>query len=122
MSEKNLKYTKEHEWVKLEGDVGVVGITNHAQEALGDVTFIENPSVGATFSQGEQTGSIESVKAVSEIYCPVSGEIVEVNEALSNNPELVNQDPYSAWLFKIKLSNKGEVSGLLSYDEYQKTL
>ena len=123
MIEKNLKYTKEHEWVRVEGNIGVVGITDHAQDALGDITFIENPSIGATFAQGGQTGTVESVKAVSEIYSPVSGEIVEVNKALENSPELVNQDPYEAgWLYKIKLKDKLEIDKLLSYDQYQKLL
>ena len=123
MSEQNLKYTKEHEWVRVEGNIGVVGITAHAQDALGDITFIENPRIGTVFSQGEQTGTVESVKAVSEIYSPVSGEITEINKALENSPELVNQDPYvGGWLFKVKLKNKAEVDALLSYDEYQKLL
>ena len=123
MSEQNLKYTKEHEWVRVEGNIGVVGITAHAQDALGDITFIENPRIGTNFSQGEQTGTVESVKAVSEIYSPVSGEITEINKALENSPELVNQDPYvGGWLFKVKLKNKAEVDALLSYDEYQKLL
>jgi glycine cleavage system H protein len=123
MSEQNLKYTKEHEWVRVEGNIGVVGITAHAQDALGDITFIENPRIGTVFSQGEQTGTVESVKAVSEIYSPVSGEITEVNKTLENSPELVNQDPYvKGWLYKVKLKNKAEVDALLSYDEYQKLL
>ena len=123
MSEQNLKYTKEHEWVRVEGNIGVVGITAHAQDALGDITFIENPRIGTVFSQGEQTGTVESVKAVSEIYSPVSGEITEINKALENSPELVNQDPYvGGWLYKVKLKNKAEVDALLSYDEYQKLL
>lgn len=123
MSEKNLKYTKEHEWVRVEGDIGVVGITEHAQDALGDITFIENPKVGTKFSQGDQTGTVESVKAVSEIYSPVSGEITATNKELENNPELVNQDPYEkGWLYKVKLSNKGEVDKLLNYESYQKLL
>ena len=123
MSEQNLKYTKEHEWVRVEGNIGVVGITAHAQDALGDITFIENPRIGTNFSQGEQTGTVESVKAVSEIYSPVSGEITEINKALENSPELVNQDPYvGGWLYKVKLKNKAEVDALLSYDEYQKLL
>ena len=123
MSEKNLKYTKEHEWVRVEGNVGVVGITDHAQEALGDITFIENPKIGSSFKQGDQTGTVESVKAVSEIYSPVSGEVVEINKELENSPELVNQDPYTkGWLFKVKLKDKAEADKLLSYDEYQKLL
>lgn len=123
MSEKNLKYTKEHEWVRVEGNIGVVGITQHAQDALGDITFIENPRIGSTFSQGDQTGTVESVKAVSEIYSPVSGEIIEINKALENSPELVNKDPYiGGWLFKIKLKNPNEVEKLLDYDQYQKLL
>ena len=123
MSEQNLKYTKEHEWVRVEGDIGVVGITAHAQDALGDITFIENPKIGAKFSQGDQTGTVESVKAVSEIYSPVSDEITAINKELENNPELVNQDPYQkGWLYKVKLSNKSEIDNLLSYDCYQKLL
>ena len=123
MSEKDLKYTKEHEWVRVEGNIGVVGITDHAQDALGDITFIENPKIGTTFSQGDQTGTVESVKAVSEIFSPVSGEIIEVNKVLENSPELVNKDPYAGgWLFKVKLKDKSELDKLLTYDQYQKLL
>ena len=123
MSEKDLKYTKEHEWVRVEGNIGVVGITDHAQDALGDITFIENPRIGTAFAQGDQTGTVESVKAVSEIFSPVSGEITEINKELENSPELVNKDPYvGGWLFKVKLKDKTEVDKLLTYDQYQKLL
>lgn len=101
-----LKYAKSHEWAKVEGDVATVGITHFAQEQLGDLTFVDLPKVGAKLSAGAEMGSVESVKAASELYAPVSGEVVEVNAALENAPEAVNQDPYGAgWMLKVKLSS-----------------
>src|SRR5438874_6105921 len=101
----NLHYTKEHEWVRVEQDIGVVGITDHAQKELGDIVYIELPRVGSTVEQGKSLGSVESVKAVSDIYAPVSGEVIEVNDMLSTTPEKLNEDPHgSAWLVKIRLS------------------
>lgn len=117
----NFRYTKEHEWVRVEGDTAVVGITDHAQKELGDIVYVDLPKVGAHVEQGKTLGSVESVKAVSDIYAPVSGEVVELNEALSTTPEKLNEDPHgSAWLVKIKLSAPDEVNRLLSADDYQK--
>jgi len=117
----NFRYTKEHEWVRVEGDVAVVGITDHAQQELGDIVYVELPKVGARLEQGKTLGSVESVKAVSDIFAPVSGEVTERNEALSTTPEKLNEDPHgTAWLVKIKLSAPDEVNGLLSAEDYQK--
>lgn len=115
------KYTKEHEWVHVEGETGTVGITDHAQSELGDIVFVELPKPGAKITKGEAFGSVESVKAVSDIYSPVSGEVAVVNEALSTNPEKLNADPHGdAWLLKVKLSAPGEINGLLSAADYEK--
>lgn len=116
----NLHYTKEHEWVRVEGEVGVIGITIHAQKELGDIVYVDLPKVGAIAVQGKTLGSVESVKAVSDIYAPVSGEIVEVNETLAEAPEKLNEDPQdTAWLVKIKLSSPGQLKELLSAAQYQ---
>src|SRR5216684_4319209 len=116
----NLRYTKEHEWVRVEGDVGTIGITDHAQKELGDIVYVDLPKPGAHIEQGKSLGSVESVKAVSDIYAPVSGEVVEVNEILSQAPEKLNEDPHgTAWLVKIKLSATDEISHLLSAADYQ---
>src|SRR5260370_26748399 len=116
----NLRYTKEHEWVSVNGDIGTIGITNHAQEELGDIVYVDLPKVGSTAAQGKTLGSVESVKAVSDIYSPVSGEIVEVNELLSQSPEKLNEDPHGiAWLVKVKLSVPDEIKNLLSAADYQ---
>ena len=113
-----LKYAKSHEWAKVEGEVATVGITHFAQEQLGDLTFVDLPKVGATLSAGAEMGSVESVKAASELYSPVSGEIVEVNAALENAPEAVNQDPYGAgWMIKVKLTGQGELLDAAAYAE-----
>lgn len=118
MIPKELKYTESHEWVRIEGDEAVVGITHFAQEQLGDLTYVEVPEVGDEFEAGDEMGSVESVKAASEIYAPVSGEIVAVNEALEDAPESVNQDPYGeGWMVRFKLSSEPE--DLLSADEYE---
>lgn len=116
----DLKYTKDHEWIRDLGDgQAVIGITAHAQESLGDVTFVELPSVGDSFAAGDTFGVVESVKAASDLYMPVSGEIVEVNEALADAPELVNQSPYAeAWLVKVKMSDSGELESLLDASAY----
>jgi|SRR5579871_2220842 len=117
----NLLYTKEHEWVKVEGDVGVIGITDHAQKELGDIVYVDLPKAGAAVEQGKTFGSVESVKAVSDIYAPVSGEVVESNELLATAPEKLNEDPHgAAWLVKIRLSAPNETKQLLSADDYQK--
>ena len=115
-----LSYTKTHEWVKREGDIATVGITDHAQDELGDVVFIELPEVGASFDAGDSFGTIESVKAVSDLYTPVGGEVVEVNGTLNDNPERVNEDPYGGgWMIRLRTSEEGN---LLSAEEYQKVL
>jgi glycine cleavage system H protein len=117
----NFKYTKEHEWVLVEGDTGTIGITDHAQEELGDIVFVNLPKVGATTEKGHSFGSVESVKAVSDIYSPVSGEVTAINELLATTPEKLNEDPHgAAWLIKLKLSSPAELNDLLSADDYQK--
>src|ERR1700730_11583705 len=121
MYPENYKYTKEHEWVRVEGDIGVVGITDHAQKELGDIVYVDLPKPGAHLEKGKSLGSVESVKAVSDIYAPVSGEVIEVNPLLSTTPEKLNEDPHGeAWLAKIKLSAPDEIKTLLSADDYQK--
>jgi glycine cleavage system H protein len=121
MYPENLKYTKDHEWVRVEGGTGVIGITDHAQKELGDIVYVDLPKPGAHMEQGKTLGSVESVKAVSDIYAPVSGEVLEVNPLLSTAPEKLNEDPHGdAWLVKIKLSAPDEVLGLLSAGDYQK--
>jgi glycine cleavage system H protein len=116
----NFHYTKEHEWVRVEGDVGVVGITDHAQKELGDIVYVDLPKPGTHLDQGKTLGSVESVKAVSDIYAPVSGEVVEVNALLSTAPEKLNEDPHGdAWLVKLKLSAPDEIKRLLSAEDYQ---
>jgi len=122
MTPEDLLYTKEHEWLRITGDGGTVGITDHAQEELGDIVYIELPKVGTKFDSGETFGSVESVKAVSELYIPVSGEVIEVNDELGAAPERINDDPYgNGWMIRIRLLNKNETADLLSaaeYDEY----
>jgi len=115
----NLKYTKDHEWIALEGDKGTVGITDYAQQQLGDVVFVELPEVGARVKQGQSFGTIESVKAVSELYSPVTGEIVEVNSALKDKPETVNANPHDSWMVVIKLTVPSEAGALLDAAQYQ---
>jgi glycine cleavage system H protein len=116
---KNLRYAKTHEWVRVEGDIAVVGITDHAQHELTDVVYVETPAVGSRVEAGKECAVVESVKAASDIYAPVSGDIVAVNEELSSAPELLNQDPYDkGWMFKIKTSDPGELNELLSPDDY----
>ena len=122
MVPKDCRYTKEHEWVKVEGATGTVGITDFAQHELGDVVFVELPKAGAKFEAGQSFGTVESVKAVSEIYAPVSGEVTEANTSLANEPEKINQDPHgAAWLIKVKLANPSELNSLMeaaAYDAY----
>jgi glycine cleavage system H protein len=114
------RYTKEHEWIKIAGDTGTIGITDYAQHELGDVVFVELPAVGAKLVPGKSFGTVESVKAVSEIYAPVSGEVSEVNSALANTPELLNSDPHGAgWLVKVKLADPAEASSLMDAAAYQ---
>ena len=120
MYPENFRYTKDHEWLLVEGDTGTVGITDHAQKELGDIVFVDLPKVGTRVEQGKSLGSVESVKAVSDIYAPVSGEVIQVNQALADSPEKLNQDPHgAAWLVKIKISAPQEVSQLLSAADYQ---
>jgi len=114
-----LKYTKDHEWIELEGDRGRVGITDYAQQQLGDVVYVDLPEVGAKLKQGQSFGTIESVKAVSELYSPVSGEVAEVNSALKDKPEMTNKDPHATWMVVLKLTNPGEVGALLDATQYQ---
>jgi glycine cleavage system H protein len=114
-----IKYTADHEWLNIEGDTATVGITHHAQDALGDVVFVDLPAVGTTFAQKDVAGVVESVKAAADVYMPVSGEITEVNEALRADPALANSDPLGAgWFFKVKLSNTAEIDGLLDEAAY----
>jgi glycine cleavage system H protein len=113
------KYTKDHEWIDLSGDRGKVGITDYAQQQLGDVVYVELPEVGQKLKQGQSFGTIESVKAVSELYSPVTGEVAEVNATLKDTPELVNKNPHDSWMIVVKLANPGEVGGLLDAAQYQ---
>ena len=116
----NLHYSKDHEWVRVEGDIAVVGITDHAQEQLGDVVYVELPKAGEDFAAHESFGSVESVKAVSEIFTPVSGKVTEANDSLNDEPEKVNNDPYGeGWMIKIKMSSSGEIDSLLTAAEYE---
>jgi glycine cleavage system H protein len=116
-----LKYTSEHEWVRGDGDdIVSVGITHYAQESLGDIVFVSLPTVGETVAAGDSCGEVESTKSVSELYAPVSGEIIEVNESVDANPDVINSAPYGAgWLMKIRLSEPAQVAGLLSASEYE---
>ncbi len=117
----NYRYTKQHEWIDVKGDTGTIGITDYAQHELGDVVFVELPKVGAKLSAGKALGTVESVKAVSEIYSPASGEVIEVNGSLGDSPESINKDPHgAAWLVKLKLSNAGEISSLMDAAAYEK--
>ena len=114
-----LKYSKDHEWVRMEGDVGTVGISDYAQEQLGDVVYVELPEVGRSVAQNDEAAVVESVKAASEVYAPVSGEVVEVNQALEDDPALVNGDPTGAgWFLKLRLSTPGELDGLMDEAAY----
>ncbi len=120
--EENL-YTKDHEWILVQGENGVVGITDYAQHELGDVVYVDLPEVGDTFEMNEPFGSVESVKAVSEIFCPVSGEVIEVNSKLEDSPELINESPHQkAWMIKIRISNTDELKELLNAEEYEEYL
>ena len=115
------RYTKEHEWVSVDGGIGTIGITDHAQHELGDIVYVDLPKVGFTMAQGNIVGSVESVKAVSDIYSPVSGEVTEVNAILTETPEKLNEDPHgAAWLVKVKLSSPDEIKSLMSAEDYRK--
>ena len=116
----NLHYSKDHEWVRVDEGTAIIGITDHAQEQLGDVVYVELPKPGESFAAHESFGSVESVKAVSEIFTPISGEISEVNESLNDEPEKVNKDPYGdGWMIKVKMNSPGEVDSLLTAAEYE---
>ena len=115
----NFKFTKEHEWVNMEGDIGTIGISDFAQKEFGDIVYVELPSVGEKFKKGDACANIESVKAVDDIYTPISGEIIEVNVELDDNPENINKDPYGkGWIFKIKIEDKKEIENLMNNNQY----
>ncbi len=117
------KYSKDHEWISIENEIATIGITDHAQESLGDIVFIELPKVGRLINAGDQVGVVESVKAASDLYAPISGEIIEVNNELTNSPQLINSDPEnSGWYMKIKLNDVEELKKLMNYDEYKETI
>ena len=119
----DLKYHPEHTWVKIEGDVATIGITDHAQDQLGEILFVDLPEVGETIEQGETFGSVESAKVASDLYAPISGEIIEVNEELDDDPELVNKSPYEkGWMIKVKVNDINEQDNLLSSSDYEKSL
>lgn len=115
----NLKYTVEHEWASIQGDVATVGITDFAQSSLGDIVFMELPEVGKKLSKGQTFGVVESIKSVSDLFSPLSGEIIEVNSNLPNTPEKCNQNPYESWLIKLKITNATELNGLMSSEQYK---
>lgn len=115
----DLKYLSSHEWVRVEGDIATVGITDHAQDALGDVVYVELPEIGDTLDAGDEAGVVESVKAASDIYSPVSGEVIAINEELADEPEIINSDPYhDGWFYKLRMSDATELDDLLSNEEY----
>ncbi len=117
----NLKYTKDHEWIKVDGDFGWVGVTDYAQGELGDVVFVELPKVGTKLIQGKSFGTIEAVKAVSDLFAPAAGEVVELNDTIKDTPEVINKDPYGeGWMVKMKIANKSDLSGLLDAEGYKK--
>lgn len=119
----DLLYTKDHEWAKAENSITVVGITDYAQEQLGDVVYVELPDVGAEFSKGDSFGVVESVKAVSDLYCPLSGRVTEINETLADKPELANQDPYrEGWMIKLEIFDETELDTLMSAREYEEMI
>lgn len=114
-----LKYAPSHEWVKVEGDIAVIGISDFAQEELGDISYVDMPSEGDTFAAGEEFGAVESVKAASDVYCPVSGTVTEVNTALEDEPQLINEDAYAAWIIKVRMSDASELDSLLDASAYE---
>ena len=116
----DFRYTKEHEWIKPQGDTATIGITHYAQESLGDIVFVDLPKVGAEITAGKAFGTVESVKAVSDLYAPASGKVIEVNEDLATSPEKINKDAHSAWMIKIKLRDPNELKSLLSAADYEK--
>lgn len=116
----DLRYAESHEWVSLDGDIATVGITDYAQHALGDIVYVDMPEVGDEVTAGEEFGAVESVKAASDLYSPVSGEVVEINEALEDEPGLINQDAFANWIMKVKVSDSSEVESLLDAEAYAK--
>ncbi|HEU5413082.1 MAG TPA: glycine cleavage system protein GcvH [Candidatus Angelobacter sp.] len=116
---KDYKYTREHEWIQVNGSTGLVGITDHAQESLGDIVFVELPKVGGSLDAGKTFGTVESVKAVSELYAPVAGRVVEINESLNQSPEQINKDAHRAWMVKIELTHPDDLKSLMSAEEYE---
>lgn len=115
----NLRYAESHEWVSLDGDIATVGITDYAQHALGDIVYVDMPEVGDEVTAGEEFGAVESVKAASDLYSPVSGEVVEINEALEDEPGLINQDAFANWIMKVKISDASEIDALLDAEAYK---
>lgn len=115
-----LRYSKEHEWIKVEGNRAIIGITDYAQDSLGDIVFVDLPEVGRNVQAGDAIAVVESVKAASDVYSPVSGTVVEVNTALEASPELINQDPYENWIFVVELSNTGELDALMDAEAYER--
>jgi glycine cleavage system H protein len=121
MNPQDLLYTKDHEWIRVEGDAGVVGITDHAQQELGDIVYVEAPEDGAEVKAGDEVGTIESVKAVSPLYSPLTGEVLDANGSLDDAPELLNQEPYGGgWIYRMRLGNAGELDGLMKAEDYEK--
>jgi glycine cleavage system H protein len=118
----DLKYTKEHEWIRVDGNTGAIGITDFAQQQLGDVVYVELPEVGSTITAGKVFGTIESVKAVSELFAPVSGEVVEINSSLKDRPDHVNSKPHETWMVKVKLGSTGELSSLMDAAAYEQLI
>ena len=118
----DLKYTKEHEWIRVDGDTGAIGITDFAQQQLGDVVYVELPEVGSSLTAGKVFGTIESVKAVSELFAPVSGEVVEINSSLKDRPDHVNSKPHETWMVKVKLAGPGEIASLMDAAAYEQLI
>jgi glycine cleavage system H protein len=118
MTPDDLLFTKEHEWLRITGETGTIGISDHAQKELGEIVYVELPKPGTKFNSGESFGSVESVKAVSELFIPVSGEVIEINEELGAAPEKINEDPYGAWTIRVRMTNPEEVGDLMSAEEY----
>ncbi len=118
----DLKYTKEHEWIRVEGDTGAIGITDFAQQQLGDVVYVDLPDVGATITAGSVFGTIESVKAVSELFAPVTGEVVETNSSIKDRPDHVNSKPHETWMVKVRLTNSSELAGLMDAGAYEQLI
>ena len=120
MDHKKFKFTKDHEWLNLQGDLAIVGITDYAQSQLGDIVFVEMPELSTNLTASESFGAIEAVKTVADLFAPVSGEVIEINENLDSSPDLVNSDPYNeGWIVKLKIDNSDEIKELMNYDEYQ---